>query len=150
MLVAQIFKSTVHTPSPIHHKKISTNMRLTTSYTVPLLGLTAITFILHSSSTLYGGVCAFTTSSQQQLSYRSKGPIANRQIFAVNDVDGHQLLVQPDDNANDDNNKQQRKRDETNAIGRRWRISTILGGIATSQLHVTKVCKLYTYNMKSL
>ena len=127
-------------------------MRLTTSYTIPLLGLTATTFILqHGSSALfYNGVCAFTTTSQQQLSsYRSKGPIANRHIFAVNDDDdGHQLLVQPDADDNDDNNEKQRE--ETTAIGRRWRIASILGGIATSQLHVTKVCKLYTYNMKSL
>ena len=124
-------------------------MRLTTSYTIPLLGLTATAFILHSSSALYNnGVCAFTTStSQQQLSYRSKGPIANRHnLFAVNDdVDGHQLLVQPDDNTNDDNNKQQQLDEEYFSTikrrSKRWRIAGILGGIATSQLHVTKVCK---------
>ena len=138
-------------------------MRLTTSYTIPLLGLTATTFILqHGSSALfYNGVCAFTTSSSQLSSYRSKGPIANRHnIFAVNDDDdGHQLLVQPDntnDNydrqqrgANDDNNKQQCDEDVDSTIKRRsknerWKIASILGGVATSQLHVTKVCKSYT------
>ena len=126
-------------------------MRLTTSYTIPLLGLTATTFILqHGSSALfYNGVCAFTTSSSQLSSYRSKGPIANRHVFAVNDDDdGHQLLVQPD-NANDDNNKQQQRDEDVDSTtsfnnNERWRIASILGGIATSQLHVTKVCKSYT------
>ena len=118
-------------------------MRLTTSYTIPLLGLTT-TAIIGSSALFYNGVCAFTTSSSQLSSYRSKGPIANRHnIFAVNDDDdGHQLLVQPDADDNDDNNEKQRE--ETTAIGRRWKIASILGGVATSQLHVTKVCKSYT------
>ena len=121
-------------------------MRLTTSYTIPLLGLTT-TAIIGSSALFYNGVCAFTTSSSQLSSYRSKGPIANRHVFAVNDDDdGHQLLVQPD-NANDDNNKQQQRDEDVDSTtsfnnNERWRISTILGGIATSQLHVTKVCKL--------
>ena len=132
-------------------------MRLTTSYTLPLLGLTTTTntFILHgfSSSYLYNnnnnGVCAFTTTTSSQLSYRStKQPIANRHnIFAVK----NNSLVQPD-NANIDN-EQQRDEDargkNTNTNNKkeneRWKIASILGGVATSQLHVTKVSYIHIY-----